>query len=67
MSSKPSQLKISGKIIDDDKKLATNFNNFFVNVGKNTENAIPKVLLVTFKKIVFKQTLLLLILLMRRS
>ena len=44
MSSKPSLLKISGKIIDDDKKLATNFNNFFVNVGKNTENAIPKVL-----------------------
>ena len=43
MSSKPSQLKISGKIIDDDKKLATNFNHFFVNVGKNTENAIPKV------------------------
>ena len=43
MSSKPSQLKISGKIIDADKKLATNFNNFFVNVGKNTENAIPKV------------------------
>ena len=29
MSSKPSQLKISGKIIDDNK-LATNFNNFFV-------------------------------------
>ena len=43
MSSRPSQLKISGKIIDDDKKLATNFNNFFVNVEKNTENAIPKV------------------------
>ena len=42
MSSKSSQLKISGKIIDD-KKLATNFNNCFVNVGKNTENAIPKV------------------------
>ena len=44
MSSKPSQLKISGKIIDDDKKLATHFNTSFVNVGKNTENAIPKVL-----------------------
>ena len=42
MSSKPSQLNINGKIIDDDKKLATNFNNFFVNVGQNTENAIPK-------------------------
>ena len=42
-SSKPSQLNVNGKIIDDDKKLATNFNNFFVNVGQNTENAIPKV------------------------
>ena len=43
MSSKPSQLNINGKIIDEDKKLATNFNNFFVNVGQKTENAIPKV------------------------
>ena len=43
MSSKPSQLNINGKIVDEDKKLATNFNNFFVNVGQNTENAIPKV------------------------
>ena len=43
MSSNPSQLNINGKIIDDDKKLATNFNNFFVNVGQNIENAIPKV------------------------
>ena len=43
ISSRPSQLNISGRIIDDDKKLATNFNNFFVNVGQNTENAIPKV------------------------
>ena len=42
MSSKPSQLNINGKIIDDGKKFATNFNNFFV-VGQNTENAIPKV------------------------
>ena len=43
ISSKPSQLNISGRIIDDDKKLATNFNNFFVNVGQNTETVIPKV------------------------
>ena len=43
MSSKPPQLNINGKIINDDKKLATNFNKFFVNVGQNTENAIPKV------------------------
>ena len=43
MSSKPSQLNIGGNIIDHDKELATNFINFFVNVGQNTENAIPKV------------------------
>ena len=36
-------MNIGGKIIDDDKELATNFNIFFVNVGPNTENAIPKV------------------------
>ena len=36
-------MNIGGKIIDDDKELVTNFNNFFVNVGPNTENAIPKV------------------------
>ena len=36
-------MNIGGKIIDDDKELATNFNEFFVNVGPSTENAIPKV------------------------
>ena len=40
---KTSQLIIGGKIIDDDQKLATNFNEFFVNVGPSTENTIPKV------------------------
>ena len=43
MSTKTSQLNIGGKIIDDEKDIATNFNNFFVNVGPNTENTIPKV------------------------
>ena len=43
MSKQTSQLNIDGKIIDDDKDLATNFNEFFVNVGPNTENTIPKV------------------------
>ena len=43
MLSKPAQLNVGGKIIDGDKELATNFNNIFVNVGQNTENAIPKV------------------------
>ena len=43
MTSKPSQLNIDGKIIDDDKELATKFNNVFVNVGTNTEKTVPKV------------------------
>ena len=37
------QLNIGGKIIDNNKEIATNFNNFFTNVGPNTENLIPKV------------------------
>ena len=36
-------LNIGGKIIDNDKELATKFNEFFVNVGPSTENTIPKV------------------------
>ena len=40
---KISQLSIGGKIIEDDNELATNFNNFFVNVGPKTEKTIPKV------------------------
>ena len=40
---KTSQLIIGGKIIDDDQELATNFNEFFANVGPSTENTIPKV------------------------
>ena len=40
---KTSQLIIGGKIIDDDQELATNFNEFFVNVGPSTENTIPKI------------------------
>ena len=42
MTSKPSQLNIDGKIIDD-KELATKVNNFLVNVGTNTEKTILKV------------------------
>ena len=37
------QLTIGGKVIDDDKVLANNFNRFFVGVGPTTENSIPKV------------------------
>ena len=40
---KTSQLIIGGKIIDDDQELATNFNEFFVNVWPSTENTIPMV------------------------
>ena len=32
---KISQLSLGGKFIEDDKELATDFNNFFVNVGPN--------------------------------
>ena len=42
-SIRTTQLKIGGKIIDNDKEIATHFNKFFVNVGPNTENMIPKV------------------------
>ena len=41
--SKISELNIGGKIIEDDKELATNFNNFFANVGPKSEKTIPNV------------------------
>ena len=40
---KTTQLNIGGRIIDDQTELANNFNNFFTNVGHNTENTIPEV------------------------
>ena len=43
ISSKTTQLNLNGKIIDDDNELANRFNDFFVNVGPNTEASIPKV------------------------
>ena len=43
MSMKTTQLNIGGRVIDDETVLAKNFNNFFANVGPNTENIIPKV------------------------
>ena len=43
ITTKSSQLNIGGKSIDGDKELATNFSNFFVNVGSSTEKTIPKV------------------------
>ena len=38
ISSKTTQLKIDDKIIEGDFELATKFNEFFVNVGPNTES-----------------------------
>ena len=43
MSMKATQLNIGGRVIDDEVVLAKNFNNYFANVGPNTENTIPKV------------------------
>ena len=36
------QLNIGGKIVVDDKEVASHFNKFFVNVGPSTEKTIPK-------------------------
>ena len=40
-TSKISQLNIDGKIIDNPKDIALGLNNFFVNVGPNTEKNVP--------------------------
>ena len=42
-SNRTTQLNIAGKIIGNDKEIATNFNYFFANVGPNTGKLIPKV------------------------
>ena len=36
-----SQLNIRGKVIDNPKVVVNEINNFFVNVGPNTEKDIP--------------------------
>ena len=36
-----SQIKVNEKVIDNPKKVIEAFNNFFVNVGPNTEKNIP--------------------------
>ena len=38
-----SQLNIKGKITDDPVEITNKFNNFFVNVGPETEKGVPKV------------------------
>ena len=42
-SSKISQLNINGKIFNSPAGIASQFNNFFVSVGSNMDNDIPKV------------------------
>ena len=37
-----SQLHIKGKIVDDPQCIANSFNNFFANVGPETEKTVPK-------------------------
>ena len=43
MNLKIAQLKIKGKVIDEPKMVVNEINNFFVNVGPNTEKDAPKV------------------------
>jgi hypothetical protein len=38
-----SHLNLNGKIVDDSIGIANGFNNFFVNVGPETEKNVPKV------------------------
>ena len=38
-----SHLSINGKIVDDSLDIANSFNDFFVNVGPETEKTIPKI------------------------
>ena len=38
-----SHLNINGKIVDEPLDIANNFNNFFVNVGPETEKNVPRV------------------------
>ena len=38
-----SHLHLNGKIVEDSKDIANGFNNFFVNVGPETEKTVPKV------------------------
>ena len=40
---KIAQLNIKGRVIDEAKLVVNEFNDFFVNVGPNTEKEVPKV------------------------
>ena len=38
-----SHLNMNGKIVDEPVDIANNFNNFFVNVGPETEKTVPRI------------------------
>ena len=38
-----SHLNVNGRIVEEPIDIANNFNNFFVNVGPETEKSVPKV------------------------
>ena len=45
-----SQLNIKGKLVDTPKDINNHFNDFFVNVGPETEKTVPKVPNISHKK-----------------
>ena len=45
------QLTINNKVIDVPKQVANEVNNFFVNVGPNTEKSVPKVPNISSRKL----------------
>ena len=40
---KIAQLNVKGRIFDNQKDIAERINDFFANIGPNTETSIPKV------------------------
>ena len=49
-----SQLNIKGKIIDNPEEINNNFNNFFENLGPDTEKTVPKVPNISHEKFLKK-------------
>ena len=42
ISTNATQINLNGRMIDDPKEIGNAFNNFFSNVGPNTERTVPK-------------------------
>ena len=40
---KIAQLNINGEVVDNPKQIVNELNDYFVNVGPNTERIVPKV------------------------